>query len=119
MSNFRVGQQLLVTVTVTDKATGNLVDPATFLFTMLPPVLSAILTGTYLWNGTTWTNSESTIAVPTKGTLGIFTLRITLPYVNTAKGGWSVGWKSTANGGGFGEGSADLQFEATATTALP
>lgn len=119
MSTYIVGSRLLLTVPVIDILTNALVDPASFLFTLLPPSTSGLLSSTYAWNGAVWTVSESTIAVPARASLGTFTLRITIPYVNTAKGQWWAGWKTVANNGGFGEGANELQFVASKTSALP
>lgn len=114
-----VGARLLETVTVRDEASQVIVDPGTFLFTLVPPSTSGYATSTYSWNGTVWTSSEAVIAVPSRLALGTFTLRITIPYGNIAAGNWAVGWKSTANGGGFGEGSGEGTFVARPTGALP
>lgn len=119
MAQYPVGAQVTETVTVTDKATGVLVDPATFLFTLLPPADGGYVASTYAWNGTIWTSSEAIIAVPSRISLGVFVLRITIPHVNTARGAWAIDWKHTANGGGLGEGSNFGSFTATQSPALP
>ena len=119
MSTFIVGSRLLVTVPVIDIGTKLNVDPASFLFTLVPPPNSGLVSNTYSWNGTIWTSSESVIGFPARAALGSFTLRITIPYANTAKGQWYVGWKTVQNVGGFGEGADELAFVAGKTNALP
>lgn len=120
MSNaYIVGSRLVVTFTVTDVISGLVADPATVLFTLNPPSLSGIVAGTYTWNGTIWTNSEVVIAIPNRISAGVYTLSITLPYINSAHGTWTVGTKTTANGAGKAEGSGELTFVALKTGALP
>lgn len=116
MSGFLVGQRLNLQVTITDKATGNAVDPATFLFTLKPPSVAAY---TYSWNGATWTNSEAVVGLPTKATgTGVFNLEITVPYANASAGDWYVGWKHTENGSDLGEGSGETAFKIAASKVL-
>jgi len=119
MISFLVGTRILIAVAVSDRATDTAVDPATFTFTLKPPSTAiGYATSTYVWNGTIWTNSESTIAVPSKGSTGAFSLRLTVPYLNIVQGRWVCGWKSTANGSGYGEGSGEESFVALASAAL-
>ena len=117
--SYLVGARLLLTVTVRDKATSIAADPSAFVFVIKPPASSSYVSSTYAWNGTAWTNSEAVIAVPAKGATGIFTLEITIPYENVAQGAWHIGWHSTENDEGKGEGSGELAFTATASKALP
>lgn len=119
MSNsYIVGSRMVATFTITDVISQGLADPATLLFTLFPPPLSGIPSGTYQWNGTIWTNSEGTIAVPVRISLGIFSISITLPYTNSAHGTWTVGTKTTANLLGKAEGAGELSFVALKTAAL-
>ncbi len=118
MSSYAIGKQITVTVTVTDKASNVIVDPATFTFTLKPPVSGEYETSTYAWNGSTWTYSEAIIASPSRTTTGVFVLRITIPHVNTAQGEWALDWKHTANGSGLGEGADYCTFVATPSPAL-
>ena len=119
MSGYLVGATVLVTVTVTDTATGSLVDPSLFAFTLAAPRSSGYTTGTYTWNGSTWSSTEAAIAVPARVGLGVFTLRVTIPYRNIASGRWTAGWETTANDAGRGGGSGELEFHAITTSALP
>ncbi len=114
-----VGARVRETVTVRDEASQAIVEPAAMRFTLVPPETSGYETSTYAWDGTTWSSSEAVIAIPERTALGVFVLRITIPYDNVAAGNWVVGWKSTANGDGLGEGSGEGSFVARPTGALP
>jgi len=48
----------------------------------------------------------------------IFVLLVTLPYTNTAAGQWALGWHSTENGRGDGEGAGKTIFLAIEAEAL-
>jgi hypothetical protein len=115
MANYPVGAQVTETVTVTDKASGVVVDPATFTFTLKPPADGGYVPSTYTWNGSTWTSDEAVIAVPSRTGVGTFVLRIT----NLAQGAWGIDWKHTANGGGLGEGGNSGSFVASKSAGLP
>lgn len=117
MSSYTIGKQIFLTVTVTDKASALAVDPAAFTFTLKPPVDGGYATSTYVWNGTTWTNSESILATPSRQALGTFRLAIIIPMVNAAQGSWAADWKHTANGQGLGEGGDSATFTATPSPA--
>ncbi len=118
MSSYLVGTRLSVSVEITDDASDALVDPGALTFSLRPPSTSGYASSTYAWNGSTWTSSESTIVVPSKGAMGIFTLQVTIPYVNAAQGRWVLGWTHTANGGGLGHGSGEALFVVRPTDAL-
>ena len=118
MTSYLVGKRLILTVSVKDSDTLALIDPGTFVFRLKPPTGSGYTAGLYSWNGTVWTNSENTLAVPAKGSAGIFKLKITIPYSNLAKGTWFAGWKSTENGSALAEGSGEQFFIVNATGAL-
>ncbi len=118
MTTYLVGTQLLLTVTVKRKDTNVVVEPGTFAFRLRAPSDSAYVDGTYAWNGSIWTNSESTIAVPTKGATGVFELLVTVPYLNLASGRWTAGWVSTANISGRGAGSGETSVIVGRTLAL-
>lgn len=111
---YLVGQRVKVTVTVTDKATGSMVDPGSLLFTLR----GGGGTHTYAWDGSAWTVSESMIADPSRVSLGVFALTITIPYTNGVRGAWHVGWKTTENGSGLGEGADQLSFVVVPSSAL-
>lgn len=118
MSTTLVGKRLLLTVSVLDRPSDAFVDPGSFEFRLKAPATSGYAPGTYAWDGSIWTSSEAVIAVPARAALGIFTLRITIPYANVAAGAWSVGVHALANGSGLGEGSAATRFVALASEAL-
>ncbi len=101
MSEFTVGQRFTATVTLTDTS-GAVVDPGTFRFDLKPPSGSGVSDSNYVYNGSSWTNSESTIGDPSKVSAGVYRLEVTLPSANTASGEWRIWWLTTENGSGDG-----------------
>jgi hypothetical protein len=118
MSSYLVGQRIKVNVNVTDTASSTAVNPASFEFRVRAPASVSAAPGLFTWNGASWTSTGDITATATKGATGAFDLAITIPYDNAAKGTWVVGWKSTANGSGLGEGSGSTSFVALASPAL-
>jgi len=96
MSEYMVGNQLDVTVTVTNTS-GTAVDPATFRFDLRSPNLTDYPASNYVYNGSSWTNSEATIGSPSKVSTGVYRLRVTVPHDNDAIGSWEVGWITTGS----------------------
>jgi hypothetical protein len=116
--SYLVGSRIDCTVTIADKASGAIVDPATLLITLAPPASSGYAKNTYAWNGAVWTSSEAIIGTPSRTGTGSFLLHVTIPYANLAAGKWIVGWKSTANVAGLGEGSGEDVFLVLASAAI-
>lgn len=115
---FLVGNRVFMTVSVRDASLGTIVDPSAFTFYLRPAAGSGLPVNTYAWNGTIWVNSEMVVGQPSRVGTGVFDLKITIPYDNSAKGRWAIGWKSVQNLSGLGEGSGEQTFQVTAAEVL-
>lgn len=105
--SYLVGQQIKITVRVTDVASGSLVDPATFSFYLTPPVSSSYSRKVYAFDGASWTNATCEYGSPDRLSAGVYEFRLSCPYDNGASGQWVLGWSAMHNADGMGHGSGE------------